>query len=145
MKRALPTEILLVEDNPGDVFLTSRALEKSGASYSLNVVDNGEDALAFLRRAGAYTHAPRIDIVLLDLNLPRLSGKEVLEEIKDDDALRVLPVIVLTSSSANNDIVTSYFSRANAYMVKPGEPATLERLIRNFTSYWLDTAALPTR
>ena len=114
-----PIEILLVEDNPGDVRLTREALRDGKVRNNLNVVDDGVKALEFLRRQGGFGKAPRPDLILLDLNLPRMSGREVLTEIKSDPELRSIPVVVLTTSQAEQDIVKAYELNANCYVTKP--------------------------
>ena len=112
-------EILLVEDDPGDVFMTREALRESKVMNGLHVVSDGEEAMRFLRREGAHAGAPRPDLILLDLNLPRMDGREVLEAVKGDDALRRIPVVVLTTSEAEEDVLRSYDLHANAYVTKP--------------------------
>ena len=114
-----PVEILLVEDDPGDVLMTKEALADAKMANELHVVSNGEEALAFLNQEGAYADAPRPGLILLDLNLPRVDGREVLARIKADDVLRRIPVVVLTTSEAEEDIVRSYDLHANAYVAKP--------------------------
>ena len=119
MKRDIPVEILLVEDNPGDVDLTREALEQSGMRYTLNVVGDGESAMLFLRRRGDFALALRPDLVLLDLTLPKKSGRDVLVEIKADAGLRHIPVIVLTVSHSGDDMLRSYIASACSYVTKP--------------------------
>jgi len=116
---AVPIEVLLVEDNPGDVRLTQEALKDAKVRNNLSVVPDGVEALAFLRRSGPYRAVPRPDLILLDLNLPKVDGREVLEEIKADEAFQHIPVVILTSSQAERDIIESYQLRANAYVTKP--------------------------
>src|SRR6266853_2335766 len=115
----VPIEILLVEDNPGDVRLTREALREAKVRNNAHVVIDGVEAMAFLRREGIYTQAPRPDLILLDLNLPKKTGREVLEEIKQDNGLSHIPVVILTTSQAEQDILESYRFRANAYVTKP--------------------------
>ena len=116
-----PIDILLIEDNPGDVRLTIEGLKEGKILNNLSVVSNGVEALAFLRREGEYVNAPRPELILLDLNLPRKDGREVLAEIKNDNNLKRIPVVILTSSEAEQDIVTSYNLHANGYITKPVE------------------------
>lgn len=114
-----PVEILLVEDNPGDVELTRQGLKEGKIHNNLHVARDGEEALAFLRRQGTHVQAPRPDLILLDLNMPRKDGRQVLAEIKADASLRTIPIVVLTSSSAEEDIVKSYDLQASCYVIKP--------------------------
>jgi CheY-like chemotaxis protein len=118
-ERVRPVEILLVEDDPGDTLITREALDQSKLANNLHCVVNGEEALAFVRREGQYADAPRPDLVLLDLNLPRRDGREVLAEIKGDPELRRIPVVVLTTSQSEEDVLRSYDLHANAYVTKP--------------------------
>jgi len=138
-----PIDILLVEDNPGDVRLTKEAFEEGSISNTLHVVTDGIDALDFLYRRGDYPDAPRPDIVLLDLNLPRKNGDEVLEEIRGDAGLSSLPVIVLTSSEAAEDVIRSYDLCANAYLTKPVDPDEFIEIVRRFKAFWLEVVRLP--
>ncbi|PLZ53939.1 response regulator, partial [Fischerella thermalis] len=115
----MPIEILLIEDNPGDVELTKIALEDSKISVNLNIVEDGVEAIAFLRREGKYANVPHPDIVLLDLNLPKKDGREVLAEIKADEKLKRIPVVVLTTSQAEEDVLKVYNLSANCYITKP--------------------------
>ncbi|WP_256392633.1 response regulator [Natronoarchaeum rubrum] len=136
-------DILLVEDNPGDVRLTEEAFREGQIKNTLHVVNDGVDALEFLRQRGEYADAPRPDIVLLDLNLPRKDGDEVLDEIRDDPALEALPVVVLTSSEAQEDIVQSYELKANAFLTKPVDPEEFIEVVRTFQEFWLSVVRLP--
>lgn len=138
-----PADILLVEDNPGDVRLTEEAFKEGQICNTLHVTTDGIEALDFLRRRGEYADAPCPDIVLLDLNLPRMDGDEVLEEIRADPDLKHLPVIILTSSSAEEDIVKSYELQANAYLTKPVDPAEFVDTIKSFQHFWLSVVRLP--
>jgi CheY-like chemotaxis protein len=140
---ARTARVLLVEDNEADVRLTREALREGGETVRLSSVADGEQALAYLRRQQGYTDAPRPDLVLLDLNLPRKNGLEVLEEMRADPHLAALPVIMLTSSSAGSDIVACYSRGANAYVVKPLELDDFMRLIGAIRSFWLGVARLP--
>ena len=138
-----PAQILLVEDNPGDVRLTKEAFEHGRIENDLHVVTDGAEALEFLYQRGEYTDAPRPDLVLLDLNLPRKNGDEVLEELKADSDLRSIPVIVLTSSKAEEDIARSYELHANAYLTKPVDPDEFIETVRAFEKFWFSVVRLP--
>lgn len=140
-----PAEILLVEDNPGDVELTREAMEDAKLTNTLHVVQDGVEAMKFLRRQGAYADSPRPDMILLDLNLPRKDGREVLAEIKSDDSLRIIPVIVLTTSRAEEDILKSYQLNANSYISKPVDFAGFARVVRSLQSFWFSVVILPPR
>ena len=136
-------EILLVEDNPADARLTREVFEGGRLSTHLNVVSDGEQALAFLRREGIYESAPRPKLVLLDLNLPRKDGREVLEELKGDPALCRIPVIVLTTSAAQTDIMRAYELQANCFITKPLDLDEYFAVVRSIEDFWLATARLP--
>jgi CheY-like chemotaxis protein len=136
-------EILLVEDNPGDVRLTREALRDSKLHNNLSVVEDGVEALAFLRREGQYANATRPDIILLDLNLPRKDGREVLEEIKNDDDLKRIPVVVLTTSDAEQDILMSYNLHANCYITKPVDLSRFVTIVKNIKDFWFTIVKLP--
>jgi CheY-like chemotaxis protein len=136
-------EILLVEDDPGDVLMTREALGDSKLLNSLHVVDNGEEAIAFLRREGSYDEAPRPDLVLLDLNLPRVDGREVLSIVKNDPSLRQIPVVILTTSDAEEDVLRSYDLHANAYVTKPVDFEAFVRVIRQIDDFFLSVVRLP--
>jgi chemotaxis family two-component system response regulator Rcp1 len=138
-----PIEILLVEDNPGDVDLTREALESGKIKNLLHVAVNGEEAMAFLRRKGKHTHAPRPDLVLLDLNLPRMDGREVLNEIKSDDDLKRIPVVVLTSSKAEEDILKVYNLHANCYITKPIDLLQFLKVVHVIEDFWFTIVKLP--
>ena len=138
-----PLEILLVEDNPGDVLLTRDALEDSGVLTNLNVVGDGEAAMAFLHRIGQYADTPRPDLVLLDLNLPKKHGREVLAELKSDEHLRRIPVVVLTSSGAEQDIIRSYDLHANGYVKKPVSLDGFNTVIKSIECFWRNAVRLP--
>ncbi len=138
-----PADVLLVEDNPGDVRLTREAFSEGRIENTLHVANDGAEALDFIHQRGEYEDAPRPDIVLLDLNLPRKSGEEVLEEIRSDDDLEHLPVIVLTSSEAEEDVVKSYELCANAYLTKPVDPSEFIETVRSFERFWLSVVRLP--
>ncbi len=138
-------EILLVEDNPGDVELTREAFEEGKIRNRLHIVGDGVEALAFLRRAGSYAGLPRPDIVLLDLNLPKKSGLEVLGEMKADPDLRTIPVVVLTTSRAEEDVARSYQAHANCYIAKPVDFEKFMVVVRSLEDFWLSVVRLPRR
>jgi two-component system, chemotaxis family, response regulator Rcp1 len=135
--------VLLVEDSPGDVRLTREAFRDADGSIDLHVATDGVEAMAFLRREGIYSQAPRPDFILLDLNLPRMDGREVLALIKEDDALKTIPTVILTTSDAEEDILNSYQLRANCYLSKPVQLDAFERLVRSINEFWLTTVKLP--
>ncbi len=136
-------EILLVEDDPGDVKLSLAALEQAKIRNRISVVEDGVLAMEFLRRQGAYAQAPRPDLILLDLKLPRKDGLQVLAEIKADEDLRTIPVVVLTSSAAEKDVVRSYNLRANAYVTKPIDFDRFTAIVRSIEAFWVCVVALP--
>ena len=136
-------EILLVEDNPGDVRLTEEALKEGKILNSLNVVADGVEAMAFLRREGKYSDAPRPELILLDLNLPKKDGREVLAEIKKDQELKRIPVVILTSSAAEQDIVKSYNLHANCYVTKPVDLDQFIHVVKSIEQFWLTVVKLP--
>ena len=138
-------EILLVEDNPGDVRLTQEVLKEGKVHNNLQVVGDGVEAMAFLRRKNSYSQAPRPDLILLDLNLPKKDGREVLQEIKADRHLNRIPVVVLTTSDADEDILRSYDLRANCYITKPVGLDQFIRVIRSIETFWLTIVTLPMR
>ena len=138
-----PAQILLVEDNPGDVRLTEEAFKQGRIENDLHVVSDGNEALEYLYRRGEYEDAPRPDLILLDLNLPRKDGEDVLEELKGDPELRSIPVIVLTSSRAEEDVVRSYELHANAYLTKPVDPDDFIETVRAFEKFWFSVVRLP--
>lgn len=140
-----PVEILLVEDNPADVMLTREAFEDAQFPHHLHHARDGLDALNFLRRAGPHAHAPRPDVILLDLNMPRMTGLELLDILKIDPDLRSIPVIVLTTSRAESDIWRSYNLHANAYIPKPVSIAEFEDVIQTLGNFWFRKVALPHR
>jgi CheY-like chemotaxis protein len=141
--RRKPIEILLVEDNPGDVRLTREAFADTKVSHNLSVVGDGEEAMAFLRRQGDYASAPRPDLILLDLNLPRKSGREVLAELKHDSELLSIPVVVMTTSEAEGDILNSYYLHANAYVTKPVDLDCFVDVVSKIEGFWLTVVKLP--
>ncbi len=136
-------EILLVEDNPGDVRLTREALKDGKIVNNLHVAEDGVDALAFLRREGKYHNAVRPELILLDLNLPKKDGREVLAEIKADKELKRIPVVILTSSAAEQDIVKSYNLHANCYVTKPVDLDQFINVVKSIEHFWLTVVKLP--
>lgn len=140
-----PVEILLVEDNPGDVRLTQENFKESKIRNNMCVVNDGVEALAFLRREGRYGDALRPDVILLDLNLPRKDGREVLREIKADPELRRIPVVILTISSADEDIIRSYDLHANCYITKPIDLEQFGKVVKSISDFWLTMVKLPPR
>ncbi len=141
--RMNPIEILLVEDNPADIRLTQEALKEEKLHNNLNVVNDGVEALAYLRREGGYAKAPRPDLILLDLNLPRKDGREVLTEIKNDEKLKSIPVVVLTMSEAEADILKSYKLHANCYIKKPLDLSQFSKVVKSIQDFWLTIVKLP--
>jgi CheY-like chemotaxis protein len=135
--------ILLVEDNPGDVRLTIEALKEGRVNNRLSVVSNGFEALEYLRHVGRYASVTRPDLILLDLNLPKKNGREVLAEIKSDPALRRIPVVVLTTSEAEQDILRSYELNANCYISKPVDLDQFLRVVKSINDFWLTVVRLP--
>jgi two-component system, chemotaxis family, response regulator Rcp1 len=138
-----PIEILLVEDNPGDVRLTREVLRDGKVNNHLNVVQDGTEALAFLYRQGHYSSAPRPDLILLDLNLPKKDGREVLVTIKEDDSLRRIPVVILTTSQAEEDILRAYNLHGNCYITKPVDLDQFIRIVKSIEEFWLTIVKLP--
>ena len=138
-----PIEILLVEDNPGDVRLTREALKEAKVRNNLNVADDGAKAIDFLYRRGAYSAAPRPDLILLDLNLPKKDGREVLAEIKADASLRTIPVVVLTTSQADEDVIKAYDLHVNCYISKPIDLSQFLKVIKAVEDFWLTIVKLP--
>ena len=138
-----PIEVLLVEDNAGDVRLTIEAMREGKVLNNLNVASDGEEALAFLRREGMYSVAPRPDLILLDLNLPKKDGREVLAEIKADPDLRRIPVVVLTTSSAEEDILRTYNLHGNCYIHKPVDLEQFISVVRSISDFWFSVVLLP--
>lgn len=138
-----PIDILLVEDNQGDVRLTIEALKEDKLQNNLHVVKDGIEAMAFLRQEGEYADAPRPDLILLDLNLPKKDGREVLEEIKADKSLRRIPVVILTTSQAEEDILKTYELHANCYITKPVNLEQFAKVVRSIEQFWLTIVKLP--
>lgn len=140
---AKPIEILLVEDNPGDVRLTREAFKEGKVLNNLSVVEDGAEAMAFLRQQGKYADVPRPDLILLDLNLPKKDGREVLPEIKEDTNLKRIPVVVLTTSKAEQDILKTYNLHANCYVTKPVDLEQFISVVRFVQHFWLSIVKLP--
>ncbi|MFG3439048.1 response regulator [Nonomuraea sp. NPDC047897] len=138
-----PIEVLLVEDDQGDILLTREAFELNKLRNRLHVVNDGEQAMTFLRRQDAHKDAPRPDLILLDLNLPRMDGMEVLREIKDDPDLRTIPVVILTTSEAEEDILQGYRLHANAYVAKPVDFDAFIRVVRQIDDFFVSVVKLP--
>jgi chemotaxis family two-component system response regulator Rcp1 len=136
-------EILLVEDNPGDVRLTMEALREGKVLNNLNVVTDGQEAVEFLRRQGEYGDAPRPDLILLDLNLPKKDGREVLAEIKADESLRRIPIVVLTTSQAEIDVIQSYDLGVNCFITKPVDLDQFIYVVKSIEEFWLTVVTLP--
>ena len=138
-----PVEILLVEDNPGDVRLTREALKEGKVKNNLSVVPDGVAAMSFLKKEGEYANATKPDLILLDLNLPKMDGREVLEEIKSHDGLKTIPVVVLTSSEAEEDINITYGRHANCYIQKPPDLDQFIKIVKNVEDFWFTIVKLP--
>lgn len=141
--RIRPIEILLVEDNPGDVDLTREALATGKIANNLHVVCDGEAALEFLKGTGAHPQVPRPDLIILDLNLPRKDGREVLAEIKTDERLKRIPVVVLTTSRSEEDVLASYSRHANCFITKPIDLNQFLQVVRSIEEFWLSIVVLP--
>lgn len=140
-----PIEILLVEDNPGDIRLTQEVLKEGKVQNQLSVVENGVQAISFLKKEGGYKDAPTPDLILLDLNLPKKDGREVLLDIKKDKDLRKIPVVVLTTSQAEEDILKVYDLNANCYISKPVDLGQFIDVVKSIEEFWLSIVKLPTR
>jgi chemotaxis family two-component system response regulator Rcp1 len=138
-----PLQVLLVEDSPGDVRLTREAFREAKMSIGLHVAADGVEAMAFLKHEGANQHAPRPDLILLDLNLPKMDGREVLGRIKEDEDLKTIPTVILTTSDAEADIVRSYQLQANCFLSKPVQLDAFETLVRSMSDFWLTMVKLP--
>jgi two-component system, chemotaxis family, response regulator Rcp1 len=139
----MPTHVLLVEDSPGDVNLTREAFREANEYIQLHVASDGVEAMAFLKRQGVHSSAPRPDLILLDLNMPRMDGREVLAQIKKDPSLKSIPTVVLTTSEAEEDIVKSYDLQANCYLTKPVQWEEFVRLVKSINDFWLIKVRLP--
>jgi len=142
-KNGHPIEILLVEDNPGDVRLTQEAFRENDINNKLNVVNNGQEAMYYLRREGEYKDAARPDLILLDLNLPRKDGREVLAEIKSDSTLQQIPVVILTTSESDDDILKTYSLHANCFITKPVDMQEFVKVVEAVEKFWLAIVKLP--
>lgn len=136
--------VLMVEDSPSDALMTREALNHAKVINELHIVEDGVEALAFLRREGKYANAPRPDLILLDLNLPRKDGREVLSEIKFDERLKMIPVVVLTTSKAEEDVVRAYGLHANCYVTKPVDFSAFAEVVRSIRNFWFSVVTLPT-
>jgi two-component system, chemotaxis family, response regulator Rcp1 len=136
-------EVLLVEDNPGDVRLTQEAFRDANRSIHVHVAFDGVEAMAFLRHEGTYVHVPRPDLILLDLNLPKMDGREVLARIKEDNSLKMIPTVILTTSEAEADILKSYQLQANCYLSKPVQLDAFENVVKSINDFWLTKVKLP--
>jgi two-component system, chemotaxis family, response regulator Rcp1 len=145
MPIARPAEILLIEDNPGDVLLIQEALRTSGTGSRLHVAEDGTEAMAFLRREGGYEARALPDLIILDLNIPKRDGREVLAEIKSDPEMRRIPVVILTTSDADEDVAQTYDLHANCYITKPVDFDRFTAIVRLIESFWLSIAKLPGR
>jgi len=141
--RLKPIEILMVEDSPTDVLITEEALEQAKVRNHLHVVEDGVQAMAFLRQEDPYTQVPRPDLILLDLNLPRKDGREVLAEIKADEHLKTIPVVILTTSRAEEDVLRAYGLHANCYISKPVDFTRFMEVVRAIESFWFTVVTLP--
>jgi two-component system, chemotaxis family, response regulator Rcp1 len=139
----MPIQVLLVEDSPGDVRLTQEAFYEANPTIRLHVASDGVEAMQFLRRQGVHLEAPRPDLILLDLNLPKMDGREVLAHIKEDDGLKTIPTVILTTSEAEADIVKSYQLQANCYLTKPVQLDAFESLVKSINDFWLTKVKLP--
>jgi chemotaxis family two-component system response regulator Rcp1 len=142
-KSGLPIEILLAEDNPGDARLAIEALKESKITNHVNVVQDGVEAMAFLRKQGKYAKEPRPDVILLDLNMPRKDGREVLAEVKADPDLRRIPVVILTISQAEQDILTAYDLHANCFITKPVDLDQFNKVVHSIEDFWFTIVKLP--
>ena len=140
---AMAIDVLLVEDGPGDIRLTQEAFRRTNPDVRLHVAMDGLEALAFLSQQGAHATAPRPDLILLDLNLPRMDGREVLKHIRGDDNLKSIPTVILTTSDAANDINQSYSLQANSYLSKPVRLEKFESVVRSINDFWFKKAKLP--
>jgi len=138
-----PIELLLVEDSPADVRLTQEALKEEKLHNNLSVVNDGVEAMAYLRREGKYANAARPDLILLDLNLPKKDGREVLKEIKSDERLKSIPIVVLTISKAEEDVIKSYNLHANCYITKPIDLNQFSKVVKSIQEFWLTIVKLP--
>ena len=141
----MPIEVLLVEDSPGDVRLTQEAFRDANGPIRLHVAADGVEAMAFLKHEGIHAKSPRPDLILLDLNLPKMDGREVLAQIKEDASLKTIPMVILTTSEAEADILKSYQLQANCYLTKPVQMDAFEGLVKSINDFWLTKVKLPNR
>ena len=139
----MPVHVLLVEDSAGDVRLTREAFREAASTVQLHVANDGVEAMAFLHHEGSHAEAPRPDLILLDLNLPKMDGREVLAHIKEDDSLKTIPTVILTTSEAEADILKSYQLQANCYLTKPVQLDAFEGLVKSINDFWLTKVRLP--
>jgi len=139
----MPVEVLLVEDSPGDVRLTEDAFRETNRAIHLHVASDGVEAMAFLRQEGSFADAPRPDFILLDLNIPKMDGREVLAQIKKDVKLKTIPTIILTTSEAEADIIKSYELQANCYLSKPVQLEEFEAVVKSINDFWMTKVKLP--
>lgn len=139
----MPIEVLLVEDSPGDVRLTQEAFRDANEFIHLHIASDGVEAMAFLRHEGPHIHTPRPDLILLDLNLPKMDGRKVLAQIKGDESLKTIPTVILTTSDSEVDIVKSYQLQANCYLTKPVQFDAFESLVKSINDFWLTKVKLP--
>ena len=144
-ENGMAIQVLLVEDSPGDVRLTREAFREANMNIQLHVVSDGVEAMSFLKQVAPHSDVPRPDLILLDLNLPKMDGREVLAKIKADDNLKTIPTVILTTSEAETDIVKSYQLQANSYLSKPVEFEEFESLVKSINDFWLIKAKLPQR
>ena len=142
-ENGMPIQVLLVEDSPGDIRLTKEAFREANMSIQLYVATDGVEAMTFLRQEPPYVDAPRPDLILLDLNLPKMDGREVLAHIKADESLKTIPTVILTTSEAEADIVKSYQLQANTYLTKPVQLDAFQSLVKSINDFWLIKAKLP--
>jgi CheY-like chemotaxis protein len=136
-------QVLLVEDSPGDARLTQEAFRAAAKTMRLHVVSDGVEAMTFLRQEGIHADAPRPDLILLDLNLPKMDGRQVLAQVKGDDSLKLIPTVILTTSSSDEDILKSYELQANCYLSKPVQLDAFDELVRSINDFWLMKVKLP--
>jgi chemotaxis family two-component system response regulator Rcp1 len=139
----MPIEVLLVEDSLGDIRLTQEAFRDANKAIRLHVASDGVEAMAYLRKEGIHSHAPRPELILLDLNLPKMDGREVLAHVKEDTSLKTIPTVILTTSEAEADIVKSYQLQANCYLSKPVQLDAFENLVKSINDFWLTKVKLP--
>ena len=144
-KLVKPVEILLIEDNPGDILLTQKSLSDSKLMNNLHVVKDGEEAIGYLHKEGGFANAIRPDLILLDLNLPKKSGHEVLEELKSDKDLKRIPIVILSTSKSEKDILGSYNNYANCYIAKPVDLTQFHTIVKSIENFWFSIVTLPAK